>query len=67
MAYSRSRGEILPGFDCETGKAIGFTAAEWRYRTQGMKLSTDLSTMSIRVYADNKLRYEIYAQESELR
>lgn len=67
MAFHHGRGEPLPGFDCETGKAIGFTAAEWRYRIKGMKLVYDNFTMSVRAYADNKLRYEIYAQESELR
>ena len=66
MAIINRGGEILPGFDCETGEAIGFTAAEWHYRTHGMRRVFNEFTQSIRVYADNKLRYEIYALESEL-
>lgn len=68
MAVTHSRGgEILPGFDCETGKAIGFTAAEWRFRIKDMKTVVDNFTMTVRVYQGDKLRYEIYATASELR
>lgn len=67
MATTYGRGgEILPGFDCETGKAVGYTRAEWRYRIKDMKLMHDAFTASIRAYVDNKLRYEIYATASEL-
>jgi hypothetical protein len=66
-SFHRRGGDILPGFDCETGKAIGFTGAEWQYRIQGMRRVYDAYTNSIRVYVEDKLRYEIYATESELR
>lgn len=68
MAITRSRGgDILPGFDCETGQATGFTAAEWHYRTKDMKRVYSELTASVRVYEDDKLRYEIFATMSELR
>jgi hypothetical protein len=66
MVNSGLGGVILPGFDCETGKAIGFTAAEWRYHTKGMRLVIDNFTLTARMYEGEKLRYEIYALESEL-
>lgn len=67
MAIMNLGGAILPGFDCETGKAIGFTGAEWRYHIKGMKVVIDNFTLTARVYEGEKLRYEIYALESELR
>lgn len=66
MAISPSRGAPLPGFDCETGKALSYNAAEWRYRTHGMKLVSDNFTGTVRVYVEDKLRYEIYATAAEL-
>ena len=60
-------GEILPGFDCETDEAIGFTAAEWHYRIKAMTKVYDGFTMTVRVYEKDKLRYEIFASESQLR
>jgi hypothetical protein len=67
MAGMNRGGEILPGFDCETGKAIGFTAAEWFYRTKAMTRVYDGFTMTVRVYDKDKLRYEIFASEFQLR
>ena len=67
MAISYSRGEPLPSFDSETGKAISMHAAEWKARIKGMKLVYDNFTMTIRAYEGDKLRYEIMALESELR
>ena len=67
MAISPRGGEILPGFDCETGKAIGFTGGEWRYRTKGMRFVTDNFTLTTRVYEGDKLRYEIFALERDIR
>jgi hypothetical protein len=67
MAIHPSRGEVLPGFDCETGKAVGYTGAEWHYRLRDMKLVNDNFTMTVRAYVGDKLRYEIYASTSELR
>lgn len=66
MAIMNRGGEILPGFDCETGKAISYTAAEWNYRTKTMVKVYDGFTMSVRVYENDKLRYEIYASAFEL-
>lgn len=67
MAISHSRGEPLPGFDSETGKAISMHPAEWKARIKDMKLVHDNSTMTIRAYEGDKLRYEIMAFASELR
>ncbi len=67
MAIMNRGGEILPGFDAETGKAVGFTGAEWHYRTKGMRREYNVLTNSTLVYENQKLRYEIYATESELR
>ena len=59
MANTNWGGEIFPGFDCTTGEAIGYTGAEWQYRTKRMKLVHDKYTQRTRVYEDGKLRYEI--------
>jgi hypothetical protein len=66
MAIMNLGGAILPGFDCETGKAIGLNASEWQHRIKGMKIIIDYFTLNVRVYEGEKLRYEIYALESEL-
>jgi hypothetical protein len=67
MAVINSRGEPLPGFDSETGKAISLHPAEWRARIKGMKVVYNNFTMTIRAYEEDKLRYEIMATEFELR
>ena len=66
MAIQR-RGDLLPGFDSETGKAMDLHAAEWLSRIKGMRVVYDNFTMTIRVYDGDKLRYEVMALQSELR
>ena len=30
MGGRQSQGDIIPGFDCRTGKAVGYVRGEWK-------------------------------------
>lgn len=39
MGGRRSPGDFIPGFDCKTGKAVGYLQDEWDKLTKGLTLS----------------------------
>lgn len=58
MITSRGRGDFIPGFDCTTGEAVGYTWSEWQERCRGLRV--EQRTESILVFDEHGLRYEIY-------
>lgn len=38
MQGRRGQGDIIPGFDCTTGKAVGYVRDEWDARTKELIL-----------------------------
>jgi hypothetical protein len=38
MQGRRSQGDIIPGFDCRTGKAVGYVRDEWDILTKELTI-----------------------------
>jgi len=52
-------GVILPGFDCSTGQAVGYTRAEWVRHCIGMTIERRAHILFIR-NVNNQLCFEVY-------
>jgi hypothetical protein len=70
MHHQRRQGDIIPGFDCRTGKAVGFIRGEWDKLLEGLTMSrvtlTSLDRRDcylIAMDADGLPLYEIFTHD----
>jgi hypothetical protein len=69
MGGRQSRGDIIPGFDCRTGKAVGYNRGEWNkllesttvHRRNGYFIAVDADGLSLyEIHTDDEVRYPQY-------
>ena len=62
MQKRRSPGDPIPGFDCRTGKAVGYVRGEWEVLLEGLTV-TRRDCYFIARDSNGLTIYEIYNAE----
>jgi len=62
MHHQRRQGDIIPGFDCRTGKAVGFIRGEWNKLLEGCTVHRR-DCYLIAMDADGLPVYEIFTHD----
>lgn len=63
MGRRRSQGDIIPGFDCSTGEAVGYIRDEWDKRTKDLTIERRDCYLIARD-ANGLAIYEIYNEDA---
>lgn len=59
MQGRRSPGDLIPGFDCKTGTAVGYIREEWETLTKGLTI-THRECYLVASDSNGSIIYEIY-------
>ena len=62
MQQKRRQGDIIPGFDCRTGKAVGYVRGEWEKLLKGFTIHRR-DCYLIAMDSNGLTIYEVYSAE----
>ncbi len=65
MRGRRSQGDTIPGFDCRTGKAVGYVRGEWKQLLKGFTVHRR-DCYLIAMDSNGLTIYEIYDAEETI-